>query len=668
MNSHLHLLFAPLLPWLGLAVLASLALALVAFALHRRARGTLLRAALLGLLLLTLANPSVVNEKHEAVKDTALLVIDDSASMKLGHRVEQTTLAVEAITQKLAVAFDIETLHVVGIDETNLFHAIEQKRGAMPADRLAGIIAITDGQIHDAPSGALPVPFHALIAGAKAETDRRITVTSAPAYGMVGQQATATIRVTDEPRAASDTAIVTMTQDDGSTQSLTVPVGKDTPVTIPLSHAGTNNVAFEVEPLPQELTATNNIATASVNGIRDRLRVLLVSSAPHSGGRSWRNFLKADAAVDLVHFTILRSPFKDNSIPNHEMSLIAFPAQELFETKLKNFDLVIFDGLTDHSLIPDSYLANIATYVENGGALLIANATGEQAAQLGQSPLARILPTTTRGGVLTGSFVPAISDAGKRHPVTAHLGDVMPPNQWSPWYAAIDAEARADSAVLMTGLNNKPLLVLAHVGKGRVAQLLSNQLWLWARHYPNGGPQGELLRRTAHWLVQEPELDESALRAHAEKTDAGWNLIITQQSLHDDTAHAVVTGSDGQPVQINLTDDAHSGTLRGLYPVKDSGLYHIKTDAHEILVMAGAAHTPEYGAMVATDTILAPIAQQSGGSTLWLADHPDGGDLRLKKNNLYRVTGSATTPLCPAWLALTLLLLVAMAAWRREGR
>ncbi len=58
---------------------------------------------------------------------------------------------------------------------------------------------------------------------------------------------------------------------------------------------------------------------------------------------------------------------------------------------------------------------------------------------------------------------------------------------------------------------------------------LSDQFWLWARGFKGGGPQAALLKRTAHWLVGEPELDETALRVHSEVTDNGWQLVITKQ-------------------------------------------------------------------------------------------------------------------------------------------
>ena len=413
-----------------------------------------------------------------------------------------------------------------------------------------------------------------------------------------------------------------------------------------------------------------------------RLRVLLVSGAPHIGGRTWRNLLKADPAVDLVHFTILRTPDKNPFAPNSEMALIAFPTRELFEVKLKNFDLVIFDRFSNRSLMPDAYLENIAHYVEQGGALLISNATDEDTDALSASPLAHLLPAESTGHLLTGAFVPDLTEAGKRHPVTATLANERPRSDWGPWFRQIDAHVRSGE-ILMTGINGAPLLILDHVGQGRVAQFLSDQFWLWGRGYQKGGPQPELLRRVAHWLVQEPELDETALRAHANSVDGTWQLTISKRSLHDDQSVVNVTDPNEQTSQVTLRPSSDAGVLSATFPTSNPGLYRIKDGDKELMTIVGATDAPEFGDMRATEDILAPTVQSTGGSVFWLEDHPDGPSLKrtdadaaqkgwnwigLRRNGQYRVTGSEAYPLWPAWAALATLLTILLWGWRREGK
>ena len=209
---------------------------------------------------------------------------------------------------------------------------------------------------------------------------------------MVGEEQTLELRVDDDGDPTA-TVPVTLRQDGKLVHELTVRPGQATKVPFKLDKAGATMLEVEAATRPGELTNLNNRATLEVSGVRDRLRVLVVSGQPYPGLRVWRNLLKADPAVDLVHFTILRPPEKQDGTPIRELALIAFPSRELFEVKLKEFDLIIFDNYSRRGLLPMTYLENIARYVEEGGALL--EAAGPQFAEplsLYRTPLARVLP------------------------------------------------------------------------------------------------------------------------------------------------------------------------------------------------------------------------------------------------------------------------------------
>jgi hypothetical protein len=658
---------------------------IVVLGLYHRARGTLLRAAVFLALIIVFLNPSAQHEKREALRDTALVAIDDSASMRLGDRAVRTAHATDAVMAKLRNIpnIDIVTLHVSGTDETDLFTAISNKLPSLPHNRLAAIIAITDGQIHDKLVRPFSVPFHVLMAGHKDDLDRRLVLKSVPAYGIVGKTVRATLRVEDQPKPQSSDAVIILHHDDGTTQTITAPIGKDIDLDVPVTHPGPNLFAATTEVVPNELTPVNNTVTATVSGIRDHLRVLLISGTPHSGGRAWRNLLKADAAIDLVHFTILRTPEKETFADSKDMALIVFPARELFETKLKNFDLVVFDRFSKRSLIPDEYLANIANYVQQGGGLLISNATDADQRENGfdASPLASILPAEPTGDILTGSFIPALTESGQRHPVLSSLTSMQPRDTWSPWYRQVNATARRGN-IVMSGLHGVPLLVLDHVGTGRVAQFLSDQFWLWGRGYQQGGPQTELLRRVAHWLVQEPELDETALKAKAIMQDGAWSLAITLRSLGNNPIKTIVTDPDNQSQSVMVNPSHEPGLLSTTVPVSKTGLYHVQQDERDVMVMVGPSSSAEFGDVIATDEKLLAIAKASGGSVTWLADNPDGptikhtdadasqsgwGWIGLRRNGQYRVTGSETYPSYPVWAILAVLLAVMLWGWKREG-
>ena len=191
------------------------------------------------------------------------------------------------------------------------------------------------------------------------------------------------------------------------------------------SSAAAARVVVEAAAGPQEITLANNRAAFTLAGVRDRLRVLLVSGEPHPGERAWRNLLKSDPAIDLVHFTILRPIEKaqnDNALES-ELALIEFPQDELFIEKLTEFDLVIFDRFTDRGVLNPFHFDNLARYVEGGGAVLVAS--GPEFAGpysiAGQRNFSFVLPAAPQGDAIEAPFRPRISETGERHPVTAQL-------------------------------------------------------------------------------------------------------------------------------------------------------------------------------------------------------------------------------------------------------
>ena len=239
--------------------------------------------------------------------------------------------------------------------------------------------------------------------------------------------------------------------------------------------------------------------------MRDKLRVLLVSGEPHAGERTWRNLLKSDASVDLVHFTILRPPEKQDGTPINELSLIAFPTRELFQQKINEFQLIIFDRYARQGVLPIIYFDNIARYVREGGAVLVA-AGPDYASQtsIWRTPLDAILPAEPSGRTTEQPFRAQLTDRRQ-----APSGDARPrrlqtdPPHWSRWFRLVDTRA-ANGTAVMEGPDKKPLLVLSREGEGRVALLLSDHIWLWARGYEGGGPHLDLLRRLSHWLMKQP--------------------------------------------------------------------------------------------------------------------------------------------------------------------
>ncbi|CAK0770731.1 GATase1_like domain-containing protein [Azospirillaceae bacterium] len=693
----LSLALQPQLSWSLLApllILAGLALATGAFLtrrVHPARDGVLLRLLAWSAAVAALLNPVLLQEQRDPIKDVAAIVVDQSPSQAIGRRAARTAQALTALKEKLAAFPDLETRIVtVGTDastitETRLFDALSRALADVPRRRLAGVAMITDGQVHDVPSLAQTAadfgPIHALLSGDRNEADRRLTIVQAPSYGIVGKSATLAIRVEDRPGKMAEHASVTLRQEGVEPRVIRVPVGRDVHLEAPVSHSGPNVVELSVEPGAQELTLANNHAAAVINGVRDRLRVLLVSGEPHAGERTWRNLLKVDPAVDLVHFTILRPPEKQDGTPIRELSLIAFPIRELFEIKLEEFDLVIFDRYRQRGVLPAVYLDNLVRYVERGGALLDAGgpATGD-AGSLSRTPLGVILPTEPVGMPVIGGFQPTVTALGRRHPVTADLPGDRRDNapQWGRWFRQNDVTPLRGS-VIMAGLQNRPLLVLDRVGQGRVAQLTSDHIWLWSRGFEGGGPQAELLRRLAHWLMKEPELEENDLRAHAE----GNRVIVERRSLEDDSRSVTMT-SPSEAVQTLTLTATMDGRAEAAATVGEPGLYRVTDGVRTALAIVGAINPPELADVRSTPERLAPAIEASGGSIHWLSDFEDSTlDVRrtrtggaqagtrwigFKSNGDYVVTGVSDAPLLPVTLALLFALGGLIGAWKREGK
>jgi hypothetical protein len=679
----------PLLPWWLIAALVAPFALLVAYALLRRARGGLLRLLAGAALTAILLNPSLVQEQRAYQRDMALVVVDRSPSQKLENRAAEADAAVAQL-RRAAEGFQDLDLRVVettgGIDHaekgTQIFDAVREALADIPRQRLAGLVVIGDGQVHDVPAQArelgISAPVHLAMTGDPAGQDRRILVTQSPTFGLVGKSVDVTFQVDDLGSPAQGTALVTIRRDGEEVARIAAPIGAPQTVPLDISHGGQTVFEIEVATAPQELTLANNAAVFAVSGVRDRLKVLLISGEPYPGERTWRNLLKSDPSVELIHFTILRPPNKQDATPINELALIAFPVDELFDIKLKEFDLIIFDRFQHLGILPDEYFAHIVDYVREGGAVF--ESAGPSSAgqfSLYQTPLQQIFAAQPTGEVRSQGFQPQVTPVGLRHPVTA---DLLAPGKdrpsWGRWFRQMPAST-ARGVTVMSGVDALPLLTLDRVGKGRVAQLFSDQLWLWSKGFEGGGPHAELIRRIGHWLMQEPDLEEEDLRA----TVIDGKLEIRQQSLTAQTGDITVTRPDGTEVTLKLSDDGR-GRATGSVAAPDQGLYKVSDGTRQAFAASGALNSKEWSDPRASAAPLKALVEETGGGVqaittqgqpIWRRMPAESamagaGWLGLKQNEDYTVTGVRNTPLLPAWVALLMTLALVMLAWRRESK
>lgn len=679
-----NVILAPLVPWPVLWGLGAFALVLLSLALWRGLTGWWLRGLTAVAVLAALANPSLQEEDRAPLSDIFLVVVDESSSQALGDRAAQIEEAIAGLEAEVASRDNTELRirrFADGAEDAGslAMTALAELLSEEPRARVAGAVVITDGQVHDielAPN--MPAPLHVLLTGREEDWDRRLVVKNAPAFAILGEEVILTLRIEDQGAApAAMEADLTITVDDGEPQTYRVPVGQDLDLPVTLPHGGMNVLQFSTPAAEGELTDRNNAAVVQINGVRDRLRVLLVSGEPHAGERVWRNLLKSDASVDLVHFTILRPPEKQDGIPVTELSLIAFPTRELFVEKIEEFDLIIFDRYRMRGILPMSYLENVANYVRNGGTVLVAAGPEFGAVDsLWRSPLSEVLPVEPTSRVIEGGFRPALTDIGRRHPVTEGLEDLAPEGGWGRWFRIMDVVPRAGQ-VVMSGPDDKPLLVLNRVEEGRVAVLASDHAWLWGRGYEGGGPQLELLRRLAHWMLKEPELEEEALTATAN----GQVLTITRRSIAETPPGDVtITGPDGAQVTLPMPQVAPGRfVLEWEAPV--IGLYRLEQGDLTRVVAVGPSAPREFIETIATAELLAPVVTPTNGGILRLEDGlPDLRSVRegrpafgrgwigLTPRGAYVTEDVQVAPLMPGWLWLALVAGLALAAWLIEGR
>lgn len=680
MLSSLSLGFAPVLPLWLLATIGTAALLAILPMLLARARGGWLRLAFAAALLAVLANPLLLRKQSESLDDVVIAMVDRSASNRLGEREAQTDAAVAALERALAAGG--AELRIVesprGADRSELIGPLLQAVGEVAPDRLSGLVIISDGRIDDtaraAPLRALGKPVHTLLTGVPDMPDRRIEILRAPEYALVDRPATIRVQVSDENMTGDGPARLTVRRADGRVEQRLATPGRPLDIDILPERRGEILLDIAVEAAPGEEILVNNRALFSINAVRDRLRVLLVSGEPHPGERVWRDTLKSDPAVDLIHFTILRLPSSQDPTPVGQLSLIPFPTERLFAEQLDDFDLVIFDRYSLRGVLEMRYFDNLLAYVRDGGALFVANGpefAGEFS--LARTPLAEVLPAAPTGGVREGGFRPGLTAIGRRHPVTSVLASGAGEENWGRWFRMVESDVRGGE-VLLTA-DGAPLLILDRAGEGRVAQMMSDQVWLWARGIEGGGPWQELLRRSVHWLMQEPDLEEEALIARGE----GNAILVERRSLDRRPADVTVTGPDGTVRTLRLEPDP-DGVARGRIEAPDFGLYRLGDGVRETVAGIGPAGSHELSHVIPSDDFLAPLAAATGGGAFRLLDGmPEirrtgpraataGRDwIGLPRREAARTLSVAQSPLLPPWAGLALLAGLLAAAWWRES-
>lgn len=660
------LVFDPLLPWLWIAVLAAAATALAAAGFWLQPRGAWLRALALTAALIGLVQPGWRTAERERARQTAVLVVDDSASTRLPERAVRARLAEAAAREALTgLGYHVAEARVAGDDQTRLFAALDSALAGRVAETVAGAVVVGDGAFHDRPSGETPpFPVHLWLTADPEGADAGVRILDAPPAVRTGAPSTVRLRLTGAKTALP----VEVALDGRPLGRFLLPPDEARAVSLPPLEPGEHWVEARVIAPPGDLSDANDAAFARIAAVRETLKVLLVSGRPYPGVRTWRAFLKGDPSVELVHFTLLRGVASVDPTPQEDLALIEFPTRTLFEQRVSEFDLIVFDRFAGADVMRPAYYAEIARHVRGGAGLLVVTGPEGAGGELSRTALGPLLPTIPTGETPEPEpFRPALTELGRRHPATAGLSARA--GGWGRFDRLTPAEPRPEAQVVLSGPEQTPLLTLARTGRGRIATLATDQLWLWARGVDGGGPHAELLRRTVWWLMADPELDEERLSARAD----GRRLIVRRRSLAAETPPAVVTDPSGRERQVALRPVA-PGVFEGAVEATRPGLWRAAQDGRAAAVAVGARPSPEQARLLPEPEALAAFASV----TPVLDRAPEvrrvergalsgPGWVGLRDRPLWRITGERRAPLLPPWAWALAAGLAALAAWGVEG-
>ncbi len=559
-------------------------------------------------------NVQNVTLEQEQLPTDVVILVDRSASQSLGDRTSVTNTTLTNLTQKLA-AFPGISIRIseIGSGETNIVSEIQ----SLSFDTGA-VFALTDGQAHDADmAGNIDsnIPIHVLVSGHREEFDRRIVVEQFPRFGMIDESQKIRIRLEDNGNIPSgkNPVPVTISQDGKILRTVAVIPGAVTDISVTLPKNGENVFLLETAEIKGELTPLNNRALVSVEGLRPRMNVLIISGSPDHGQRNLHDLFKSDSNVKLVHFSTLRKPEKQDATPLKELALSPFPAHEIFGEAFNTVDLIVLNRYEDIGLVHMPYLDRIVERVRQGAGLMVISGpeyAGEKS--LYNTPLAKILPASPNGKVTENTFRPDVTETGKRHPATRHLA-----GEHGVWHRSIDTTSQP-ATIMMQTEGGKPLLVMNREKKGRVAMLLSDQAWLWARGHDGGGPYSGLIGNTARWLLQDSTMEEESLRIQSRDN----TLVVEQQTMDQNGSPVMIRTPSGKALTLETTP-SEPGLWQAIIPTEEHGIYSAESTGRQlskVFAYVEPSNPREFESPISTLDILRPLSKKSGGIVTRMVD------------------------------------------------
>ena len=710
-----NLTFSPIISYWYIFSFMILFFVFTLYSIINSASGIIYRVLIFITLLIMISQPSLKIEKRKIEKDIITLVIDKTDSQKITDRDKKVEEVYENILNKISRFKSLDILEVLiekgettiqfgsaeniknkklpkkklknnEPNKSNILSILENNINKIPSKRLSAILILTDGQIHDINKNNLfdkyDVPIYFLLVGNKKINDKRLSIISKPEFGYLDEESEIIINLKDFLK-SNEIKTKLLIEQKNSKREIQVVNGADTSIKINSLEPGENIIKISSKIRPNELSTINNSKIVKITGIRKQLRVLLISGAPYNGTRVWRNFLKSDPSVELVHMTVLRPPTKNDNTPVNELSLIPFPTKELFEKKLNKFQLVIFDNFMGKNVLNPIYFQNILNFVDEGGAILeITGPSYNSNSSLFRTEIGKILPGIPSGKVLVGEYKPRLTEIGKNHPVTKNLFSDM--KNYGSWYQMNKIDELDDESItLLSGLNNKPLLVIKKVNKGRIAQIYSKNIWLWTKTgNDDGGPYNKLIKNLAHWLMKEPSLEDSKLKVAPQIEK---KLLITKNFLKEPKLMEIkitITTPEGNRIEKKLKK-IKNNNYSEIFEYQEEGLYVISDLNNQVFVDTTSENNLELNEIHLTDEYLQSTEFSNIFSkSLWINDNlvPKFKEARVLdkrnkdknvffflRNNNFTIEGFENKQLLNPVLYFLILTILLYMCWKKES-
>lgn len=663
------------LPHFPITIIAGLAIfaAILLFVSRFRGGRILWRGVFFAVLFIYFLNPNIVNIVAEPKNDIVAILKDNSSSMRASNRVNGVNTATENLSKALKnyPNIEIKTIEINDAENgTKIDGALDEVFNNIPKEQIGGAIYIGDGQLIVENNNRRNYPIHQLIIGDENEIDRRIEIVDAPISTEIGQSAKYKIK-TIQNGATEKNAKIFVYPGSEPPIEIDAKLNSETEIEVPIKARGKNNIAFEIMPAPNEISLANNAIVHQTIGIAQSLKVLLVTGEPYEGARAWRNLLKSDPNIDLVHFTILRGPEDEDDENFTPLSLIPFPTDELFFEHLSSFDLIVFDRFKRLDALPDFYMARVATWIENGGGFLFLAGPDEiDNNGILPTPLGRLMPFYGTPSPIDTEYKPVITQSGLKHPITKDFANIA--TAWGNWTSAVKFEANGE---VLLSANGAPLLITSQIGKGRVGAILSDKSWLWQRGYKNGGPFRGLMARIIHWLLKDPELSQEKLML----SNKNGNLHI---SYFNTQYNSSIINLIGPNYNSNLELlPQQNGALEQTIHNADFGLYRAQIgNLVSNIIMGKTGETTKD--LTATDQIISKYIGNSASKSAFIGKNANRSlpnfapnknigftpnNWAFKQNNFKDRKSITLKPIFPTWLWAFILALLAIIVWAIEG-